>query len=145
MKIMGLDVGDKTIGIALSDELFITAQGLKTLIRVGIKKDTSELLNIINENNVEKIVVGIPKNLNGTDSPQTEKVYLFKEKLENKLKSNSMQNIEVVTWDERYSTSIAEDILLQTNMDRHQRKKVIDKMAAMIILQGYLDYLKNNS
>ncbi|MFA5527368.1 MAG: Holliday junction resolvase RuvX [Peptostreptococcales bacterium] len=143
MKIMGLDVGDKTIGIAISDALLITAQGLKTLMRVGIKKDTNDLLNIIKENNIDEIVIGIPKNLNGTDSPQTEKVYLFKEKLQNKLKSNSMQDIRLIDWDERYTTSIAEDVLIQANMDRHQRKEVIDKMAAVIILQSYLDYLKN--
>lgn len=143
MKVMGLDVGDKTIGVALSDELLITAQGLKTIMRVGIKKDTNELLEIIDHNNVNKIVVGIPKNLNGTDSIQTEKVYQFKEKLENKLRSTGRQNIEIVGWDERYSTVIAENILIEADMRRSNRKKVIDKMAAVVILQSYLDYLKN--
>ncbi len=139
MKVMGLDVGDKTIGVALSDELLITAQGLKTIMRVGIKKDTNELIDIIDQNDVNKIVVGIPKNLNGTDSIQTEKVYQFKEKLENKLRSTGRQNIELVNWDERYSTVIAESILIEADMSRSNRKKVIDKMAAVVILQSYLD------
>lgn len=143
MKIMGLDVGDKTIGVALSDELFITAQGLKTIMRTGIKKDTNELLSIIDENDVNIIVVGIPKKLDGTNSIQTEKVYAFKEKLENKLRSTGRQHIKLQDWDERYSTVIAENILIQADVSRSNRKKVIDKMAAVVILQSYLDSIRN--
>jgi len=139
---MGLDVGDKTIGIALSDPLLITAQGLKTLQRTNIRKDTGELISIMDENQVNRIVIGMPKNLNGTNSIQTDKVYQFKEKLENKLRSTGKKDIELVFWDERFSTVIAENVLIQADLSRQKRKQVIDKMAAMIILQSYLDSLK---
>lgn len=142
MKIMSLDVGDKTIGVALSDELLITAQGVKTILRSNIKKDTGDIISIIEENNVNKVIVGLPKNLNGTDSIQTEKVYQFKEKLVNKLRSTGKPDIEVIFWDERFSTVIAENILIQADMSRKKRKDVIDKMAATVILQSYLDYIK---
>ncbi len=142
MKYMGLDVGDKTIGIALSDPLLITAQGLKTLQRTNIRKDTGELISIMDENQVNRIVIGMPKNLNGTNSIQTDKVYQFKEKLENKLRSTGKKDIELVFWDERFSTVIAENVLIQADLSRQKRKQVIDKMAAMIILQSYLDSLK---
>ena len=142
MKYMGLDVGDKTIGIALSDPLLITAQGLKTLQRTNIRKDTGELIGIMDENHVNRVVIGVPKNLNGTNSIQTDKVYQFKEKLENKLKSTGKKDIELVFWDERYTTVIAENVLIQADLSRQKRKEVIDKMAAMVILQSYLDSLK---
>lgn len=145
MKYMALDVGDKTIGIALSDTLFITAQGLKTLNRTNIKADTGEIIKLVDENNVSRVIVGVPKNLNGTDSIQTEKVYHFKEKLENKLRSTGRQNIEIIFWDERYTTVIAENILIEADLTRKKRKQVIDKMAAVVILQSYLDYCKNQT
>lgn len=145
MKYMGLDVGDKTIGIAISDALLITAQGLKTLNRTNIKSDTGEIINIIDHNDVERVIIGVPKNLNGTDSMQTEKVYQFKKKLENKLRSTGRQKIELTFWDERYTTVIAENILIEADMTRKKRKSVVDKMAAVVILQSYLDYCKNQS
>ncbi len=143
MKYMGLDVGDKTIGIALSDELHLTAQGLETLQRTNIKSDTDRIIKIMEEQGAEKIIIGVPKNLNGTDSIQTEKVYKFKEKLENKLKSTGRKGIELISWDERFSTVIAENILIQADLTRKKRKKVVDKIAAVVILQSYLDYIKN--
>jgi len=143
MKYIGLDVGDKTIGIALSDELHLTAQGLKTLQRTNIKNDTDKIIEILEEHGVGKIIIGIPKNLNGSDSVQTKKVYKFKQKLENKLKSTGRKEIELISWDERFSTVIAEDILILADLTRKKRKSVIDKMAAVVILQSYLDYLKN--
>jgi len=141
-KIMCLDVGDVRIGIALSDALHITAQGLMTYERIGIKKDTTKILELAKENDVDIIVVGLNKKADGTESPQTQKVYDFKEKLENKIKSTMPGEIELTYYDERYSTVIAENILIQGDVSRAKRKTVIDKMAAMVILQGYLDSRK---
>ncbi len=141
MRVIALDVGDKTVGIALSDELLMTAQGLKTLERVGIRKDTSKVLEITKEYNCSTIVVGLPKKLDGSDSPQTEKVYEFKLMLENKLKSTGVKDIEVVFQDERFTTLMAEKVLISADVSRKKRKEVIDKQAAVLILQGYLDRL----
>ena len=87
-KKMALDVGDKTIGVAVSDALLITAQGITTIERVGIKKDTTKVMEMIKEHMCDTVVIGLPKKLDGTDSIQTEKVYEFKERLENKLRSS---------------------------------------------------------
>ncbi|MEG0923477.1 MAG: Holliday junction resolvase RuvX [Anaerovoracaceae bacterium] len=141
MRKIALDVGDKTVGIALSDELGITAQGLMTLQRVGIRKDAGKILDLVKEYNCDTIVVGLPKNLNGTDSIQTEKVYEFRTMLENKLKSTGMQDVEVVWQDERFTTVIAEKVLISADVSRKKRKEVIDKQAAVLIMQGYLDKL----
>jgi len=143
MKIIALDVGDKTIGVALSDELLITAQGLMTIQRVGSRKDADKVINLVKENNCSTVVVGLPKNLNGTDSIQTEKVYAFKTMLENKMKSTGMSNIAIVFQDERFTTVIAERILIEADLSRKKRKEVIDKQAAVVILQGYLERLSN--
>lgn len=139
---MALDVGDKTIGVAVTDALLITAQGLMTIERVGIRKDADKVLSLVKEHNCSTIVVGLPKNLNGTDSIQTEKVYEFKAMLENKLRSTGMTDIEIVYQDERFTTVIAERVLIEADVSRKKRKQVIDKQAAIIILQGYLDGLR---
>lgn len=141
MKVMALDVGDKTIGIAMSDELLIAAHGHSTLKRVGIKKDTGKLLDLIKEHNCTTIIIGLPINLDGSDSIQTEKVREFAKGLENKLRSNSLQNVQVKFQDERFTTSIAEKVLIEADVSRKGRKAVIDKQAAAIILQSYLDSL----
>lgn len=130
---MGLDVGDKTIGVALSDLLGWTAQGLKTIFRKNKKEDFKELEEIINSNDVDTIVVGLPKNMNGTIGPQGEKVLEFCEELKTKF------NIKVELWDERLSTVAAERSLISADVSRKKRKQVIDKMAAVYILQGFLD------
>lgn len=91
MRKIALDVGDKTVGIALSDELGITAQGLMTLERVGIRKDTGKILDLVKEYQCDTIVIGLPKKLDGTDSIQTEKVYEFRTMLENKMRSTGMK------------------------------------------------------
>ncbi len=135
-RIMGLDVGDKTIGVALSDLLGWTAQGLETIRRIGIKKDLQRLEEIIKEYEVNKIVVGLPKNMNGTIGPQGEKVLEFNERL-----GKRFNNIEIVPWDERLSTVAAERSLIEADVSRKKRKEVIDKIAAVYILQGYLDSL----
>ena len=135
--IMGLDVGDKTIGVAVSDLMGLTAQGVKTIKRVGKKKDIEALKEIIKERQVNKIVSGLPKNMNGTLGPQGEKVIKFCELLEEET------GIKIEYWDERLSTVAAERTLIQGNVRRENRKGVIDMVAAVIILQGYLDRQRN--
>lgn len=139
MRKIALDVGDKTVGIALSDELGITAQGLMTLERVGIRKDTTKILDLVKEYNCDTIVIGLPKKLDGTDSIQTEKVYEFRTMLENKMRSTGMKGIEVVWQDERLTTVMAERVLIEADVSRKKRKEVIDKQAAVLIMQSYLD------
>ena len=136
-RLMGLDVGDKTIGVAVSDLMGLTAQGVKTIKRVGKKKDIEALKEIIKERQVNKIVSGLPKNMNGTLGPQGEKVIKFCELLEEET------GIKIEYWDERLSTVAAERTLIQGNVRRENRKGVIDMVAAVIILQGYLDRQRN--
>ena len=136
-RIMGLDIGDKTIGVAVSDLMGLTAQGVKTVKRVGKKKDIEALKEIIKERQVNKIVSGLPKNMNGTLGPQGEKVIKFCELLEEET------GIKIEYWDERLSTVAAEKTLIQGNVRRENRKGVIDMVAAVIILQGYLDRKRN--
>lgn len=141
MRKIALDVGDKTVGIALSDELAITAQGLMTLERVGIRKDTTKILQLVKEYQCDTIVIGLPKKLDGTDSVQTEKVYEFRTMLENKMRSTGMKDVKVVWQDERLTTVMAEKVLIEADVSRKKRKKVIDKQAAVLIMQSYLDSL----
>ena len=141
MRKIALDVGDKTVGIALSDELAITAQGLMTLERVGIRKDTTKILQLVKEYQCDTIVIGLPKKLDGPDSIQTEKVYEFRTMLENKMRSTGMKDVEVVWQDERLTTVMAEKVLIEADVSRKKRKKVIDKQAAVLIMQSYLDSL----
>lgn len=139
MRKIGLDVGDKTIGVAVSDEMGIIAQGITTIERVGIKKDTGKVLDYINEYNCDTVVIGLPLKLDGTDSPQTEKVREFRQKLENKLKGSGMNHVKVDYYDERLTTVMAERVLIEADMRRNKRKAIIDRQAAIIILQSYLD------
>lgn len=135
MRTMGLDVGSKTVGIALSDELGWTAQGLKTL-KINEEENVfgfDELGEIIKEYEVGKVVVGLPKNMNGTIGPRGEASQFYARELEERF------GVPVILWDERLTTVAAERVLLEADMSRKKRKKVIDKMAAMMILQGYLN------
>jgi putative Holliday junction resolvase len=142
MKKIALDVGDKTIGVALSDDLLYTGQGLMTIQRVGIRKDAGKIIDLVNQYKCDTIVVGLPKKLDGTDSPQTEKVYEFKNMLENKLLSLGMsKDVKIVYQDERLTTVMAEKVLIEADVSRKKRKLVIDKQAAVLIMQGYLDKL----
>lgn len=136
-RIMGLDVGDKTIGVSVSDLMGLTSQPVTTIKRVSKKKDIESLKEIIKEKQVIKIVSGLPKNMNGTLGPQGEKVFSFCEFLKEETK------IEIEFFDERLSTVQAERSLLEGDISRQKRKKVIDMLAAVIILQGYLDRQKN--
>lgn len=139
MRKIALDVGDKTVGIALSDALGITAQGLMTLERVGIRKDTGKILDLVKEYDCDTIVIGLPRKLDGTDSPQTEKVYEFRTMLENKMRSTGIKDVSVVWQDERLTTVMAEKVLIEADVSRKKRKQVIDKQAAVLIMQSYLD------
>lgn len=140
---IALDVGDKTIGVALSDELGITGQGLMTIDRIGIKKDTSKIVELIKEYDCDTVIIGLPLNLNGSDSVQTEKVRDFREKFENKLRSSALAYVNIVWQDERFTTKLAENVLIAGNVRRENRKKYIDKQAAIIIMQSYLDSAAN--
>ncbi|NLM26496.1 MAG: Holliday junction resolvase RuvX [Firmicutes bacterium] len=133
MRILGLDIGEKTIGVAISDQLGWTAQGLEVIRRSNLKKDLQRLREIVEEYNVNKIVVGMPRRTDGTYGPEAEKVRCFAAQMENKLE------IPVEYWDERFSTVAAERILLEGDVSRGKRRKVIDQVAASVILQAYLD------
>lgn len=132
-RILGLDIGDKTIGVAVSDLLQFTAQGVKTIKRIGRKKDLDELATIIEEYDIKKIVIGLPKNMNNTIGPQGEKTMEFGTKIKNKFK------IDVVYVDERMTTMSAQRILIEGDVSRKKRKDLVDKVAATYILQTYLD------
>lgn len=136
-KILGLDVGSKTIGIAISDSLGWTAQGLTTKHweEPNYESIENDLRSLIEEHQIEKVVVGFPKNMNGTIGPRGEASQAFASFLEKSFA------VETVLWDERLSTMAAEKVLLEADVSRAKRKKVIDKMAAVMILQGYLDSL----
>ncbi|RUQ32861.1 Holliday junction resolvase RuvX [Peribacillus cavernae] len=132
---MGLDFGSKTIGVAISDAMGWTAQGLETIKINEAKKEfgLTRLKEIISANEVSKIVLGYPKNMNGTIGPRAEASEAFAKVLEARF------HLPVQLWDERLTTMAAERVLLEADMSRSKRKKVIDKMAAVMILQGYLD------
>jgi len=133
MRILGLDVGSHTIGVAVSDELGVTAQGLKTIRRKSMEEDLKEIASIISQFGVTKMVVGLPKSLDGSIGKQAELVFQWIKALRKKI------HLPVVTWDERLSTVGATKILLEADLSRKKRKTVIDKLAAVLILQGYLD------
>jgi putative Holliday junction resolvase len=135
MRIMGLDLGTRTIGVAISDAMGWTAQGLETIKINEEKKEfgLARLEEIIKEHEVSRIVLGFPKNMNGTVGPRGEASKAFAKVLEEKF------GLPVQLWDERLTTMAAERVLLEADVSRSKRKKVIDKMAAVMILQGFLD------
>jgi len=132
-RILGLDVGDKRIGIAVSDEMGVTAQFVGTLERSQTPDDFEKVIEAAEKYDAAFIVVGLPKKLNGSSSPQTDKVQGFLNELKNRSK------IPVRAWDERFTTSSAEASLIEAGMRRKSRRKVIDSVAAQIMLQHYLD------
>ena len=136
MRIMALDVGSRTIGIACSDALLMTAQGIETIRRTSLENDFNRLRELISEYEVHELVVGMPKNMNGTKGERAEKTEEFVEKMK------AVIDLPVTFWDERLSTVMAERQLIAADVSRKKRKGVIDKMAAVIILQGYLDRLQ---
>ena len=137
-RVLGLDVGDVRIGVAVSDELGITARGLFTLIRTNIKTDTQRILDAVIANDCSKVVIGLPLNLSGQDSVQTEKTRDFAKKLENKLKSNSKQDVSVIMYDERFTTVLAERAMKEAGAGRKKVRESIDRQAAVVILEDWL-------
>ena len=134
---LSLDVGDKTIGLAMSDLLGMTAQGLETMHRKSIKEDLKYLGEIISAYEVKGIIIGLPKNMNGTEGERCDLVRSFAAKI-----SKAYPNLDLKFWDERLTTVAAEKLLIEADVSRKKRKKVIDKMAAVNILQGFLDSIR---
>ncbi len=133
MRILGLDVGTKYIGVALSDAMGWTAQALTTIERKGLQQDFAAIEILVEDHEVEEVVIGLPITMNGEVGIQAKKVLDFSRKLRQAL------TIPIFHWDERLSTKAATKTLLKADVSRKKRKKVIDKMAAAYILQGYMD------
>jgi len=133
LRTLGIDLGDKTIGLAISDPSGILSQPVKTVRRIDIKRDMDAIKHVIDEYNVVKIVIGLPRNMNGSIGPQCEKTLQFADTLRGTI------GLEVVLWDERLTTVLAERALLEADLSRKKRRKVIDSVAASIILQSYLE------
>ncbi|MGL4451521.1 MAG: Holliday junction resolvase RuvX [Sarcina sp.] len=133
MRILGLDIGSRTIGVAVSDPLGWTAQGVTTIKRKNFTADVAEVKKYFDEYGADTIVAGLPKNMNGTIGPSGEMVYEFCEKLKESFES------EIKFWDERLTTVAAHKAMLEADLSRAKRKKIVDKIAAIYILQGYLD------
>ena len=141
MRIIGLDYGTKTVGVAVSDSLGITAQAVETITRKEENKLRQTLARIealIDEYNVEEIVVGLPKNMNNSIGERAEACRDFADKLERRT------GLPVIMWDERLTTVSADNVLKECGVRRENRKAVVDKIAAVFILQGYLDYKSNS-
>ena len=139
MRILGLDFGSKTVGVAVSDGLLLTAQGVETIERKDenkLRKTCARIEELIAEYEITEIVLGLPKNMNNTEGERVEKTKAFGEMLERRT------GLPVHYWDERLTTVAAERILMESGVRRENRKAVIDKVAAGLILQGYLDCLK---
>ena len=136
MKIMGIDFGTKRIGIAISDELFITAQGADTIYRKDLKQDLAAIASLIKDNNVIELIVGLPISMNGTHSQKTKEVLEFVDIL-----TKSVE-VPVKTWDERLTTVQADRAMMEAGMNSFKRRQLADKVAAQLILQGYLDSRK---
>jgi putative Holliday junction resolvase len=135
MRWLGLDFGERRIGVAVSDPLGITAQGVSVIERVGsVKKDLELIQKLIHTYEVDGIVLGLPKNMNGTEGPAAEKVREFGRLLEEK------SLLKVVYWDERLSTSSAHRVMIDADLSRRKRKANVDRVAAVIILQNFLDF-----
>jgi putative Holliday junction resolvase len=136
MRILGLDVGDVRIGMALSDETATLATGLATFERIGPRKDIKAVAALAREHEVGEVVVGLPRTLAGDIGPQAEKVLAFTEDLKRSVR------VSVVSWDERFTTSMATQALIEGGVSRKNRKGMVDRVAAVLILQSYLDSRK---
>jgi len=135
MKILGLDIGEKRIGVAISDELGYSAQGMRVLNRGGLEDDLALLRELIKETEATEVVVGLPKNMDGSLGESAQKILSFAKQMEESLL------IPVILWDERWTTAEATRLLVDADISRSKRRKVVDKLAAVLILQGYLDSL----
>ena len=138
MRVMGLDIGEKRIGIAISDPLCYTAQGKTVMERRGVEADIQQIKDLVATEKVSALVAGLPKNMDGTIGEGAERVLSFVRLLEAAL------SMAVILWDERWTTVEATRVLLEADMTRRKRRKVVDKVAAVLILQGYLDSLDHH-
>lgn len=136
---MALDIGEKRIGVSVSDALRMTAQGLTTIEVSSSESAIAKIASIAGEYDADEIVLGLPKNMDGSIGRMAEKVISFKDQLERQI------NLPIILWDERLTSRYAENLLIDADMSRKKRKKRIDKVAAIIILQGYLDWRMNAS
>lgn len=140
MRIIGLDFGSKTVGVAVSDPLGITAQGVEIIRRESpqkLRRTLARIEELIAEYEVTEIVLGYPKNMNNTEGDRCEKTVEFKEMLERRTR------LSVTLWDERLTTVSADRTMMESGIRREERKQYVDQIAAVFILQGYLDSLKN--
>jgi putative Holliday junction resolvase len=136
VRYLGLDVGDKRIGVALSDESAILASGLDTVTRVGPRKDPKAIAALVRQHEAQEVVVGLPRTLDGGIGPQAQKVLEFIEDL------RAVVKVPVVPWDERFTSVVANQALVEAGVSRRDRKISVDKVSAILILQSYLDYRK---
>ena len=140
MRIMGLDFGSTTVGVAVSDALLVTAQGVEIIRRKQenkLRQTLARIEELIVEYGVEEIVLGLPKNMNGSEGERVEKTKEFREMLERRT------GLSVAVWDERLTTVAADKAMMEAGIRRENRKEYVDQIAAVFILQGYLDYRKN--
>lgn len=133
MRVLGLDVGSRTIGVAVSDELGVAAHGVTTLDRRGTVKDVGQVRALCDRYETDRIVVGMPYEIDGSEGKRASRVRVLFEAL-------AAAGLHVEAWDERFTTRDAEEVLLRANVSREKRKQVIDMMAAQLILQGWLDH-----
>ncbi len=137
MKKIGLDVGNKRIGVAISDELSMFAHPLYTIARKGIERDLEAIKNLVEEHQVDEVVIGLPKNMDGSVGFQGEKTLAFAERLQLQLK-----DVKIIFWDERLSTKTAKDIMLKNGIKQEDKKKIVDTIAAVVILDNYLSSVR---
>ncbi|NMA95548.1 MAG: Holliday junction resolvase RuvX [Clostridiales bacterium] len=137
MRILALDVGDRHVGVAISDPLGIMANGLETFQRHSKKADIQKVKDFIDEYSPQRVVIGLPKNMDGSIGPQAKKVLEFGELIKRHT------NQDIVYWDERLTTIAADRAMLEADLSRRKRKEIVDKIAAVFILQNYLDYEKS--
>ena len=140
MRKMGLDFGSKTVGVAISDPLLVTAQGIEIVRRKSenkLRQTLARIEELITEYEVDEIVLGYPKNMNDTEGERAEKTLAFQEMLERRT------GLDVQLWDERLTIVAADKAMMEAGIRREERKEHVDRIAAVFILQGYLDYLKN--
>ncbi len=141
MRILGLDFGSKTVGVAVSDELLITAQGVEIIRRKSptkLRQTLARIEELVAQYHAERIVLGYPKNMNNTEGDRCERTKEFREMLEKRC------HLPVILWDERLTTVAADRAMMETGIRRENRREFVDEIAAIFILQGYLDYLSNH-
>lgn len=141
MRVMSLDFGSKTVGVAVSDALRLTAQGIEIIRRKSESKLRQTLARVVElkkEYEIEKIILGYPKHLNNTEGERCQKTVAFKEMLEKRT------GLDVILWDERLTTTEADRTMMEAGVSREHRKEHVDKLAAVFILQNYLEYIRNN-